>query len=325
MQNLILILGLILCVQSLSGCSDTNTQPLDIKRFEIDITKLDSFKDAEKDSFLNNYSKVISLYIQNVYPDTTETTEEKLKAYANSTSFKYFQKDVVAKFSDISEMARTLALEKQNFETLLNLDFPEIFTSVIPYNQSIILDSTAVIVGLNHYMGADYQPYNTFPNYLREFKIPEKIPYDIAEAFLKTKFPYAPSQNTLLERMLYEGAIYLAVKSAVPTFKDNIYLCMANDKFEWCIKNEDKIWNQILIDENLYTTDEKTISGIITPAPFSNPISQVTPGMVGRWLGKEILTKYQSRHDFSIIDFLKNKQYNNSQNILIESEYNGQK
>jgi hypothetical protein len=61
------------------------------------------------------------------------------------------------------------------------------------------------------------------------------------------------------------------------------------------------------------------------PAPFSNPISQETPGMVGRWLGKEILTKYQSRHDFSIIDFLKNKQYNNSQNILIESEYNGQK
>ena len=60
MQNLILILGLILCVQSLSGCSDTNTQPLDIKRFEIDITKLDSFKDAEKDSFLSNYSKVIS-------------------------------------------------------------------------------------------------------------------------------------------------------------------------------------------------------------------------------------------------------------------------
>ena len=98
MQNLILILGLILCVQSLSGCSDTNTQPLDIKRFEIDITKLDSFKDAEKDSFLSNYSKVISLYIQNVYPDTTETTEKKLKAYANSTSFKYFQKTLSPNF-----------------------------------------------------------------------------------------------------------------------------------------------------------------------------------------------------------------------------------
>ena len=57
MQNLILILGLILCVQSLSGCSDTNTQPLDIKRFEIDLTKLDSFKDAE--NRIKNAKKIV--------------------------------------------------------------------------------------------------------------------------------------------------------------------------------------------------------------------------------------------------------------------------
>lgn len=325
MKKFCLIVGIILSVNGLFGCSDANTQSLDIKRFEKDVVQFNTFQKAAKDSFVNNYSKVISLYIDNIYPDSTKTTEEKLNDYAGSTSFKYFQKDVVEKFSDLSALEKTLALEKQNFEVILNSNFPEIVTAVIPYNQSIILDTTTVIVGLNHYMGADYQPYSTFPNYIREFKIPEKIPYDIAEAFLKTKYPYTPHQNTLLERMIYEGAIYLAVEKAVPSFKDNIYLCMSNEKFEWCKNNEDKIWNQILIDDNLYTTDEKIINGIIMPAPFSNPISQQTPGMVGRWFGKEILAKYQLGHNFSIIDFLKNKQYNDSQNILIESEYNGQK
>ena len=67
---------------------------------------------------------------------------------------------------------------------------PEIYSAVITYNQSIILADTVMLLGLNHYLGCDYEGYKHLDGYRRATKTAAaRLPYDIAESIIATAYP----------------------------------------------------------------------------------------------------------------------------------------
>lgn len=306
-----------------TSCQNANYKEITINRFDIDAQNYVKLDDAGKEVFCKKYSDLISLYIDKIYPDTNITISSKMENFANSNATKYFSKDVETAFSNISNLQLTLSIIAENMKEKANINFPKIFTAIIPYNQTILLNDSTAIIGLNHYLGKDHLAYEGFPSFRRDFKINEKIPYDLTEAIIKINYPYSPKEDTLLERMLYEGLIAVIASEVIPNFNESLVFNFSDKQLSWCEKNETKLWNQLLIDESLYITSETLIAQYINPAPFTQAFTNESPGMACRWLGMKIINSYTNKSGVSALGAIKNNIYQESQATLINSKYNG--
>lgn len=317
------IISAIAILLTIVGCQNSEYKEITIERFDLDATNYINLDKTGKVDFSKKYSNVIALYIDKIYPDSNMTISSKMENFANSKATKYFSKDVETAFSNISNLQNTLSLIAGKMKEKYNIDFPEIYTAIIPYTQSVLLNDSTAIIGLNHYLGKSHPAYEGFPSFRRDFKIADKIPYDLTEAIIKTKFPYSPKDNTLLEKMLYEGLIALTASEVIPDFNESMFFNFSSEQLSWCEKNETKLWNQLLIDESLYITSESLIGQYLNPAPFTQAFTQDSPGMACRWLGMRIINSYTKNNKTSVFDALKNNVYQESQATLINSKYNG--
>ncbi len=305
------------------ACNDVKNQSITIHRFDLDVMEYPKMATAQQEQFTKNYAPIINLYINKIYPSDEISLSDKLNTFVNSDAINFFRQDVAKEFNSLSDIENDLGEEQKAFADKFGIQFPVIYSAIIPYNQSVILNDSIAIIGLNHYLGASYKPYEYFPEYKRRFKIRDKIKYDVAEAVLKTNYPYTPKDGTLLERMVYEGAIACSMKTVVPNYNDSTCLSFKKQQLAWCDDNEKKIWNQLLIDDILYSTDPVLMKSVLDPAPFCEIFTQESPGQIGRWIGMKIIEAYLSNSDDSLRDMLSSKSYQQSQKLLITSSYNG--
>ena len=322
--NKTLVCGFLFFLFAIS-CKHNDKESVIIHRFETDTHNFSSKNATEKQTVANKYADVIKLYIDKIYTDTTLSESAKLDTFANSKAINFFYDETIRQFSDITELEAELGKERANLSSKYGISFPTIYSAIIPYNQSVMLNDTIAIIGLNHYLGKDYKPYEYFPEYKRHFKIKEKIKYDLAEAILKINFEFQPKSNTLLEKMIYEGLIAAAAQEIIPEYTDSLYFSFTQEKNEWCIAHEKQIWEQLLIEDILYSTSDFLKSALLEPAPFSEYLSNDSPGRTCSWVGKKIVEKHiRNNRNSTIKELLSNRAYQNSQTFLIESEYDGQ-
>lgn len=313
----------ILLASILHSCQNTEYMPITIERFDIEAANFDNLDNRSKMEFESKYKGVIDIYVEKMYPGSSISTDSKLTNFANSEAINFFLKDVVKAYPDLNAEEKILGYQKHLFEKELELSYPEIYTAVIPYNQSILLNDTILIVGLNHFLGSDYAPYESFAEYTRTFKTREKITYCILEAILKSHFPYETKDGTLLEAIMYEGIIAETASQLQEDFSESLYFSITQKSLDWCKENENKLWNQLLIDDCLYSTSEEVIASFINPAPFTPAFTNQSPGKAACWLGYRIINKYIRGTDIPATTLLKTKSYQNSQKLLIDSKYNG--
>ena len=306
---------------TLNSCQHTRCQPVSIERFDLDIVRFAQLDTAERIRFVKQYEPVIDLYLGMV--DTISDPYTILENFANRNSTIFFTPEVKKQYADISDLETTLGCEASALREKSEIAFPRVFSAIIPYNQSILVDNSTLIIGLNHYLGSDYEAYESFPEYRRAFKTRAKIAYDVCEAILKSHYPYISKVNTLLERMVYEGVIAAAAAEIVPNFDEATYFSITPEKYQWCCDNESQLWAQLLIDDDLYNTEEITITRYLDPAPYTVAFTDASPGMACRWIGLRIVERYLKAVDDSPFEMLNDKDYQDSQNILIKSQYDG--
>ena len=311
---------LILILQS---CQSTDDSHVSIERFDIDAANFGNLPTESKAEYESKYAEVINIYVEKMYADSTISTDSKLTNFANSEAIYFFRKDFAKTYPNLDKEEEILGYQKYMFEKELGLTYPKIYAAIIPYNQSILLNDSILIVGLNHFLGADYAPYESFTEYTRIIKTRDKITYSILEGILKSHFPYEAKAGTLLEAMMYEGIIAEVASQLQEDFSESLYFSIKQESLDWCKENENKLWNQLLIDDCLYSTSQELIASFINPAPFTPAFTNQSPGKAAYWLGQRIVEKYISKTDIPATALLKDKSYQNSQKILIDSEYNG--
>lgn len=306
---------------TLNSCQHTKCQSVSIERFDRDIPRFAQLDSTERRQFVDRYEPVIDLYLNMV--DTISDQYAILENFANRNSTIFFTPEVEKQYADVSDLEATLGCEATALSEKSEIAFPRIFSAIIPYNQSILVDDSTLIIGFNHYLGSDYEAYESFPEYRRAFKTRAKIAYDVCEAILKSHYPYKAIANTLLERMVYEGVVAAAACEIVPNFDEATYFSITPEKYQWCTDNESKLWAQLLIDDDLYSTDEMTKTRYLEPAPCTTAFTNASPGMACRWIGLKIVERYLKAVDDSPFEMLNDADYQDSQNVLIKSQYDG--
>ncbi|MDR3367151.1 MAG: hypothetical protein LBO71_09340, partial [Prevotellaceae bacterium] len=200
---------------------------------------------------------------------------------------------------------------------------PNIVTYISGFNQSTMLAENVIGVGLDKYLGADYELYPQlgFYRYLARNMYPSKIPADVMDALAEAMFPYAAEpQDELLGRMLWEGKRFYFAKQMLPAEQDTAIFGFSKKELKSCHDNEAYMWLYLIENKLLFSTHAFTIDKFTRPRPFTQEFSHEAPGRAANWLGYRIISLYMARNsDVTLPQLMLDANY---RQILEKSGYN---
>ena len=318
-----------LVVYSCESSSDTSFSikeeypPVKINRMDIEIYRYPSMAADKQKAFNAEMESGISALLTMLnmgHPD-----DSAYMKYVNSEAVKMFTPEVEDVFNDIADLENVLGGVKQNMKKELpHINMCEIYSIVSPYNQSIYIADSTMLLALNHYLGVEHKAYDGFEEYIKKTKQAKYIPYDIVEATIGTFNPYETTGDEMvLSKVLFAGAIVEAKMRIVPEASLSLALGYDEKELEWVEDNQQQLWNALVSKELLYSTSYMDINQLLSLTPCSSILHPQAPGRVGRYLGYKIIRAYLEKNPSTTLSQLLTPGFYKSQQTLIDSGYQG--
>jgi len=314
------LLPLYIIAITFTGCTEKpQAEKAEIERFDSLVADYHTMEPSDRATFRHKYSDAI-LFITK---GDTLNSDSVIDAYSRSNALKMFGKDVNGRLTMTDSLETALGEIKAGFnEKLPDIKWKRIIGVISTYNQSVILTDSSLLLGLNHYLGSDYEAYSYFEPYQRAVKTPRHLPYDVAEALIVNRFPFIRgNESTLLNRILYEGSVLTAVNEVVPG--NNAAESMGYDTiaWKWLSDNEKQMWNAMIDREMLFSMDPAIADRMTRPAPATSILHPDAPGRATRYIGYKIVESYRKRHPEKTLQWLLSPEFYNSPSTLIDSQY----
>lgn len=179
-------------------------------------------------------------------------------------------------------------------------------TSDVDYRRKVIVADSLLIIELDTYLGSDHHFYQSIPKYIIKNLRPGMIASDVATAYSR-QYIQVPKQRTLLAQMVYFGKELYLKDLWLPTTSNADKIGYTETELQWAQENEAYIWSYFVEKEILYSTDTKLPSRFINPAPFSKfqlELDNESPGMVGRFIGWQIVRSYMEKNEVTLEQLL---------------------
>lgn len=331
----IFIISILLLSLTLGSCRknsrfqvDTKKENLkiEIKRFDRDFIHIDKKNVLEDVKALYlKYPDFMPAYVSEVLgenPKDTVRAAQLILKFLSDTAFQNVNKKVLTTFPDAAPYEQSLTSAFSYIHHYFpQLKVPQIYFFVSGFNKSIMFTDQFMAVGTDLYLGSDYAKYRDVTyEYMMTNMRPESITPDIVSAFLFKSFPADFQDDRLLENMLYRGKVMYLLSVVMPDENPQNLMGYTKLQWEWCRKYEKDIWETIVEQKDLFSTDLLLIGKYMNDAPFTSPVSQDSPGRLGTWVGWQIVQHYMDKHkNVSLQDLMKE---NNYQKILDRAQYN---
>ena len=147
---------------------------------------------------------------------------------------------------------------------------------------------------------------------------PEDIVKDYIKAWLISDIIKPADHETLLSAMIDEGKILYALSILLPGEDTDNLIGYTSQQSAWCKNNEKDIWQKIVKENYLYSTDHMLITRLTNDAASTTVVSPQSPGRVGAWIGWQIVNQYANKKGFLLEDILSM----DAQTILKGAKYN---
>lgn len=330
MRTITYLFGFI--ILSFIGCSGTiksdnslqaKQEKISIIRFDKDIYNYIQHPDADKEkALLEKYPLLLPAFGQiAMKTNDTSTFFPLLKDYfANEALLKIYQ-DAMSTYNDVSPYEEKLtavnALIDENF---IGKQLPQLAMHVSGFRANVIIVNNMISLSVDKYLGSDYPAYaEFFQPYERMQMQPEDIVKDYVKAWLMSDIikPDAEYEN-LLTAMVNEGKVLYALSILLPDEDKNNLIGYTPQQMAWCKSNEKDIWQTIVKQNYLYSTDHMLITRLINDAASTTVVSPQSPGRVGAWMGWQIVNQYANKKGFLLEDILSME----AQTILKGAKYN---
>ncbi|MEG2597883.1 MAG: hypothetical protein RSA66_00245 [Muribaculaceae bacterium] len=297
---------------------------IEIKRFELDVNNYSKMSELQKNEFKQKYSDIITLLYQEKCRNSNDI-DSVISNIPSTAIYKAFYIDVKNRFNSLDTLEMILTEIHNNIIPVFPAyRFPQIKSYITPYNQSVIVTDSTLLIGLNHYLGAHHPMYEYYEPYQRINKTASQIPYNVAEAIVRRNTEKIEKEKTLLEAMIYEGLVAYITKQIIPENADGNIFGYTISQEKWCKTNEKEIWRKLISQDILYSKSKMIHEQMLTPSPFTILISQDSPGAMGRWIGLQIIESYVDNNTIDNVTQLCSDILNaESQTILMKSKYEG--
>jgi hypothetical protein len=190
---------------------------------------------------------------------------------------------------------------------------PKVYTYISGFNQSFILTDSVLAIGLDKYLGANYDFYNKLQihKYLLRNMYPEKIVSDYIGVLIGNEWELNTKKNNdLISKMLFEGKILYVTKMIIPDEDDSRIFGFTDDQIRWCKNNEKTMWITLIENKLLFTTNYFMIKKLTDLAPHTSEFTVESPGKACNWIGYNIITRYMKNHpQTSLRELMDNEDY----------------
>ncbi len=312
--------------------SDINLN-ISIHRFENDLFSIqaDSIPEALPE-LQEKYGDFLTVfgYVTNIGDPSDKAYPHFLQSFiSNQTNIDVYRK-IKKEFADINDIEIKINSGFKHFKYYFpKKGIPEIYTFVSGFNNSIVIDSNILAIGLDRYLGPKCMYYKELgiPQYLTKKMVREKIPTDCIYAWGRTEFSLKGNRNdkvsdNILNNIIYEGKLRYFIKAMLPDEPDELIMGFTSEQLNWCENNEGQMWTYLIENKLLYSTDYLKIRKLTGDAPFTSFFPKESPGQAASWLGYRIVSKYMKNSPKeSLPGLMKTTDY---QNILHISKYNPQ-
>lgn len=300
--------------------SDQNSKETtgEIRRYEVALFSIDTNRFEEG---LEEIHPDFKIFLGETMPD--EYGIQQLKGFVsdplNRSTYNYTMK----RFPDLGwlneEIIKAFRIFKKEFPDKI---LPQVYTYVSGFDiqMPIKYGDSALIIGLDLYLGSDYEPYREmgYPLYITQRLTADHILSDCFKEIGWANIPETKTAATLLDAMIEQGKSIYFAEVMLPEEKNERLIKYTTEELEWVISNEKNLWSFIIENQLLYSTDAKSITTFMTDGPFTAGFSDESPARTGHWLGWQIVRNYMQKNDVTLNELL---QDTDSQKILEQSGY----
>ena len=312
-----------------TGDIDVN---IEIKRYEDWIFSVNDANDYEQ--MVKQDTLFFKYYLNNIIGDVTggnRVTDRELKVRGLKEFIQYkdmqdLYQNVKKEYEDLSDIEKNLSQAftyyKYHFP---DREVPSVVTFVSPFRSGIACFENQIGIGLDMFLGADFEPYLTpalgLPDYMikkfrREYIVPNAV-----KAWLLSEFDPPAGKDRLLDKMVYDGKILYTMDALLPDTRDSIKIGYFKGQLEWNREYEFQIFDYINSKDLMFTSNERSFMGLIQDGPFSKGegVPQEAPPRIAVWLGWQIVRAYMDQHpDLTLAQLWEEI---DSEKILKESRY----
>ena len=125
---------------------------------------------------------------------------------------------------------------------------------------------------------------------------------DIANIYAE-KFIQNNDRRVFMDQMVYFGKILYLKDLFMPFDSEESRIGYTKDELEWAKINESEIWSYFYNKGLLFNTDTALSNRFIAQAPFSKfylDLDNESPGMLGRYIGWQIVRSYMKKNNVSL-------------------------
>lgn len=330
-RNIVYLLSFVLV--SFVGCSSTaanndNRAPrqegISILRFDKELYDYLSQPDTAKESALKQKYPILLIAYGRITMNENDSQNyfSSLRQYFSVPALMQLYRNELSTFSDLSSYEAQLdkadLLVKEN---LPGKKLPRFSMHVSGYRENVIILHDLISISADKYLGSEYSGYRAyFKPYERQQMQPNYLVRDYIKAWILSDnlIKESPENANLLTDMVNEGKVLYALSKLLPDMKAEDIIGYTTEQNEWCKKNEKKIWQTIVKENHLFSTDHMIITKYINDAPNTAPLGAESPGRVGAWTGWQMINQYVKKTGATLDDVLRADE----QLILKQSKYN---
>ena len=280
---------------------------LPVERFEKDFFALDSLQmQSGFDNLQKNYPTFSNIFFAHILNADPRWTNDSLFSYSYGfiNSYKFVYDSVATVFKDFSPYKKELEKGMQYvIHYFPNYDAPsKIITYVGPLDgYGDILDQDALIVGLQHHLGADFSGYQmpwviqTYPGYISSRFTPATISVNAFKNIVLDMYPEKSEDKSLLIQMVEKGKRLYLLNRFLPFKENHLLIGYSKQQFDESKKHENVIWDLFIQNNFLQTIDINIIKNYIGESPKTQVLGESAPGNIGSFIGWQIVNKYMEK------------------------------
>lgn len=304
------------------GQEDGQANGLSIKRYEKALFTLDPSRLEEG---LKKLVPEYSIFLGD--GDFTPGEVSQIKDFITDESNKAAYAEVIKQYPNLNKLSAGLqkAYEKYAQETGIER-FPVTYTYVSGFDVQypVKYADTAMIIALDMFLGKDFELYKKMgiPAYISSRYTEEHILPDCVKEMAYPLIPEKTGAYTLLDAMIEQGKLLYFTQALLPDTPKEMIVGFSKAQIKWCNENESNLWQFIIENELLFSTESKAMSMFMVDGPFTSSFSQDSPARTGAWLGWQIVDAYMNKNkvDLTTLTAIKN-----SREILDKSGYKPKK
>ncbi len=336
-----IILPIFVLILTFSACNNDEDKKIpdvsninvtvNLHRFEQDFFKLDSTQ-LEKSviGVQQKYPVFYPFFIDSIISirDPRDTSNHYLKELKGFLGYKPLQElndTCQIAYKDVANLEKELKQAFQFYKYYFpNATLPEIYTFISEYSRDIVGSSDGKIVafGLDMFLGQNHPNYSdpllNIPKFLSRTFNKEHIPAKLMTQLIYEKMQ-PPSQNRLLDYIIFNGKKLYMLDKILPYTPDSIKLEHPQKQTKWCFDNEVDLWAHFVSNKLLYSSKQEDIRKLIAPSPNAPNMPAEAPGETGNFIGWRIVKSYMQRHPNTTFEEL--IKINDAQLILDEAKY----